>query len=37
MAGGASDPEAFNLLLRLLMTHFDGVDAEEIYTKLHTF
>ena len=37
MAGGASGPEAFTLLLRLLMTHFDGVDTVEGYTKLHTF
>ena len=37
MAGGASGPEAFTLLLRLLMTHFYGVDTEEGYTKLHTF
>ena len=37
MAGGASGPEAFTLLLRLLRTHFDGVDTEEGYTKLQTF
>ena len=37
MAGGASGPEAFILLLRLLITHFDGVDTDEGYTKLHTF
>ena len=37
MTGGASGPEVFTLLLRLLMTHFDGVDTEEGYTKLHTF
>ena len=37
MAGGSSGPEAFTLLLRLLMTHFDGVDTEEGYTKLHYF
>ena len=37
MAGGASGPEAFTLLLRLLMTHFDGIDTEEGYTKLHIF
>ena len=37
MAGGASGPEAVTLLLRLLMTHFDGVDTEEGYTKLLTF
>ena len=30
-------PEAFTLLLHLLMTHFDGVDTEEGYTKLHIF
>ena len=34
---GASGPEAFNLLLRLLMTHFDRVDTGEGYTRLHTF
>ena len=33
MAGGAYGPEALTLLLRLLMTHFDGVDTEEGYTK----
>ena len=37
MAGGASGPEAFTFLLRLLMTHFDGVDTEEGYTKLQKF
>ena len=37
MAEGASGPEAFTLLLRLLMTHFDRVDTGEGYTKLHTF
>ena len=37
MAGGASGPEAFTILLRLLITKFDGVDTEEGYTKLHTF
>ena len=37
MAGGASEPKAFTLLLCLLVTHFDGVDTEEGYTKLHTF
>ena len=31
---GASGPEAFNLLLRRLMTHFDRVDTEEGYTCL---
>ena len=35
--GGASGPEAFTLLLRLLVTHFDRVDTRESYTKLHTF
>ena len=35
MAGGVSRPGAFTLLLRLLMTHFDGVDTEEGYTKWH--
>ena len=34
---GLSGPEVFVLLLRLLMTHFDGVDTEEGYTKLHIF
>ena len=37
MAGGASGPEAFTLLLRLLMNHFDRVGLGEGYTKLHTF
>ena len=37
MAAGASGPEAFTPLLRLLITHFDGVDTEKGYTKLHTF
>ena len=32
---GASGPEAFNLLLRRLMTHFDRVDTGEGYTRLH--
>ena len=32
---GASGPVAFNLLLRRLMTHFDRVDTEEGYTRLH--
>ena len=34
---GASGPEAFNLLLRRLMTHFDRVDTWEGYTRLHSF
>ena len=34
---GASGPEAFNLLLRRLMTHFDSVDTGEGYTMLHIF
>ena len=34
---GSSGPEAFTLLLRLLITHFDGVVTEEGYTNLHTF
>ena len=37
MDDGASGPEAFTLLLRPLVTHFDPVDTEEGYTKLHTF
>ena len=37
MAGGASGPEPFTLLLRLPMTHFDTVDTDEGYTKLQTF
>ena len=37
MAGGSSGPEALTLLLRLLMTHFDGVDTEKGYTKLYAF
>ena len=32
---GASGPEAFTLLLRRLMTHFDRVDTGEGYTRLH--
>ena len=36
MAKGESGPGTFTLLLRLLMTHFDLVDTEEGYTKLHT-
>ena len=36
MARGASRPEAFTLLLRLLMTHLDRVDTREGYTKLNT-
>ena len=36
--GGASGPEAFPLLLRLLVTHIDRIDAREgYYNKLHTF
>ena len=35
--GGASGPEAFTLLLRLLDTHFDRVDTGEGYTNLQTF
>ena len=34
---GASCPEAFTLLLRRLMTHFDRVDTGEGYTRLHNF
>ena len=34
MVGGASGPEAFTLLLLLVMTHFDAVDKEEGYAKL---
>ena len=34
---GASGLEAFNLLLRRLMTHFDRVDTGEGYTRLHSF
>ena len=34
---GASGPEAFTLLLRGLMTHFDRVDTGEGYTRLHSF
>ena len=37
MAEGASGPEVFTLLLRLLMSHFEGLDTEESYTELHTF
>ena len=34
---GASGPEAFTLLRRRLMTHFDRVDTGEGYTRLHSF
>ena len=34
---GASGSEAFTLLLRRLMTHFDRVDTGEGYTRLHSF
>ena len=34
---GASGPEAFTLLLRRLMTHFDYVHTGEGYTRLHSF
>ena len=34
---GASGPEAFTLLLRRLMTHFDRVETGEDYTRLHSF
>ena len=37
LAGGTSGPEAFTLLLRLLITLSDGADTEEGYTTLHTF
>ena len=37
MAGGTYGPEAFTLLLHLLMAHFDQIDKGEGYTKLHTF
>ena len=37
MDDGASGPEAFTLLLRLLVTHFDRVDTGEDYTNLHIF
>ena len=33
---GASGPEAFNLLLHRLMTHFDRVDTGEDCTRLHS-
>ena len=33
---GASGSEAFTLLVRLLVTHFDRVDMGKGYTKLHT-
>ena len=35
--GGASGPEAFTLLLRLLVAQFDLINTGEGYTKLHTF
>ena len=34
---GATGPEAFALLLRLLSGHFDRVDSGAGYKKLHTF
>ena len=34
---GASGPEAFNVLLRRLMTHFDRVDTVDGYTRLLSF
>ena len=34
---GASGPDAFTLLLRRLMTHFNRVDTGEGYTWLHSF
>ena len=37
MARGASGPRVCIFLLCLLMTHFNGVDKEEGYTKLNTF
>ena len=36
MAGVASGPEPFSLLLRPLMKNFDGVDPDDSYTELHT-
>ena len=37
MEEGASGPEAFTLLPRRLMTHFDRVDTGEGYARLHNF
>ena len=37
LGGGTSGPEAFTLLLRLLVMHFDRVDTGEGCTKLHHF
>ena len=37
MRDGASGPEAFAFLLRLLSGHFDRVDSGAGYNKLHTF
>ena len=37
MVGGASGPETFTLLLRLLVTNFDRVDTVAGNTKLNTF
>lgn len=34
---GATGHDALKRLLRLLMTHYDRVDTEGGYTKLHTF
>ena len=37
LAAGATGPEAFTLLLRLVSNHFDGTDTGASYTKLHHF
>ena len=37
MDDGASDPQAFTLLMHILVTHFDRVDTEEGHNKLHIF
>ena len=37
LAGGATRPEAFTLLLKLLSYRFDHTDTGGSYTKLHNF
>ena len=37
LKNGATGPEAFAVLLRMLSTQFDSADTGESYTKLHTF
>ena len=37
LAGGATEPEAFTLILRLMSNHFDRTDTGASYTKCHNF